>query len=283
VHRQARSRGGTPGQAAIPGVPDAAAPAGHAAIPGTAAATPQPSATATTRADRRAAARRAAAHPVAQSAVLTAQQTPLPAAHATPAASSNRRSWTTLRRYRPEIPPAVNTAFLTSAKVPLRREEPLYREVAIHADIPWKVLAAADWMQCEARSGYSPVHGEKLGAVNLDGTSYTTRSSALEQCADDLRDLAWSVYQIDLTERRPLSVGDLASVFAAFRWGRLLVVHRTSALEFPYSVAGLTVQHLHMRWPKIAEPDAPDKPGARFRRPFGAVPIVLGLGYPAVV
>ena len=54
-------------------------------------------------------------------------------------------------------------------------------------------------------------------------------------------------------------------------------------LEFPYSVAGLTVQHLHMRWPKIAEPDAPDKPGARFRRPFGAVPIVLGLGYPAAV
>ena len=282
-HRQAVSRGGTHGQAAIPGVPDAAAPAGRAAIPGTAAAAPQPTATTTTRADHRAGPRRAAAHAVTQSAVLTGQQTPLRAARATPAASGNRRAWTTLRRYRPEIPPAVNTAFLTSAKVPLRREEPLYREVAIHADIPWKVLAAADWMQCEARSGYSPVHGEKLGAINLDGTSYTTRSSALEQCADDLRDLAWSVYQIDLTERRPLSVGDLASVFAAFRWGRLLVVHRTSALEFPYSVAGLTVQHLHMRWPKIAEPDAPDKPGARFRRPFGAVPIVLGLGYPAVV
>ncbi len=177
----------------------------------------------------------------------------------------------------------MHTAFLASAKVPLRREEPLYREVATHADIPWKVLAAADWMQCGARSGYSPVHGEKLGAINPDGTSYTTRSAGLEQCADDLRDLAWSVYQIDLTERRPLSVGDLASVFAAFRWGRLLVVHRTSALEFPYSVAGLTVQHLHMRWPKIAEPDAPDKPGTRFRKPFGAVPIVIGLGYPAVV
>jgi flagellum-specific peptidoglycan hydrolase FlgJ len=283
AHQPSTGRGGTPGQAAIPGVPDAAVPAGHAASPSAAAATPQPSATATTRAARRAAPRRAAAHPVAQAAVLTAQQTPLRGGPPSGPASSNPRAWTTMRRYRPEIPPAVNTAFLTSAKVPLRREEPLYREVAIHADIPWKVLAAADWMQCEARSGYSPVHGEKLGAINLDGTSYTTRSSALEQCADDLRDLAWSVYQIDLTERTPLSVGDLASVFAAFRWGRLLVVHRTSALEFPYSVAGLTVQHLHMRWPKIAEPDAPDKPGARFRRPFGAVPIVLGLGYPAVV
>jgi hypothetical protein len=235
-----------------------------------------------TRADRVTGQHRPAAHPVRQAAVLTAKQMPLRASQPTRPASS-RRNWTTLRRYRPEIPPSVHTAFLTSAKVPLRREEPLYREVATHADIPWKVLAAADWMQCEARSGYSPVHGEKLGAVNLDGTCYTTRSAGLEQAADDLRELAWNVYQIDLTERRPLSVGDLASVFAAFRWGQLLVVHRTSALEFPYSVAGLTVQHLHMRWPKIAEPEAPDKPGTRFRKPFGAVPIVLGLGYPAVV
>ena len=90
----------------------------------------------------------------------------------------------------------MHTAFLTSAKMPLRRDEPLYRDVATHADIPWKVLAAADWMQCEARSGYSPVHGEKLGTVNLDGTSYATRSAALEQCADDLRDMAWWVYRV---------------------------------------------------------------------------------------
>ena len=265
-----------PGQATIPGVPNAAA-----ASPAP-SATSRPSANAVTRADRVAGRHRPAAHPVKQAAVLTAQQMPARASQPTRPASS-RRTWTTLRRYRSEIPPSVHTAFLATAKVPLRREEPLYREVATHADIPWKVLAAADWMQCAARSGYSPVHGEKLGTINPDGTCYTTRSAGLEQCADDLRDLAWSVYQIDLTERRPLSVGDLASVFAAFRWGQLLVVHRTSALEFPYSVAGLTVQHLHMRWPKIAEPEAPDKPGTRFRRPFGAVPIVLGLGYPAVV
>ncbi len=276
------------GQATIPGVPGPAAAPGPAAgpaaaaVPAAATGPHRPSARAATRADRRAGPRQPAAHPVAQSALLTAQQLP---ARPSPAArpASTRRAWTTLRRYRPEIPPSVHTAFLASAKVPLRREEPLYREVATHADIPWKVLAAADWMQCAARAGYSPVHGEKLGATNVDGTCYTTRSAGLEQCADDLRDLAWSVYQVDLTERQPLSVGDLASVFAAFRWGRLLVVHRTSALEFPYSVAGLTTAHLHMRWPKIPQPDAPDKPGTRFRRPFGAVPIVLGLGYPAVV
>jgi hypothetical protein len=53
-------------------------------------------------------------------------------------------------------------------------------------------------------------------------------------------------------------------------------------MEFPYSVAGLTAQHLKMRWPDTGDPHAPDKPGTRFRRPFGAVPIVLSLGYRAM-
>jgi hypothetical protein len=75
---------------------------------------------------------------------------------------------------------------------------------------------------------------------------------------------------------------ELASVFAAFRWGGLLEAHGISAMEFPYSVAGLTAQHLKMRWPDIDHPYAPDKPGARFRLPFGAVPVVLSLGYRAV-
>jgi len=47
-------------------------------------------------------------------------------------------------------------------------------------------------------------------------------------------------------------------------------------------VAGLTSQHLKMRWPDVKEPNAPDKPGSRFRMPFGAVPVVLSLGYRAV-
>ena len=54
-------------------------------------------------------------------------------------------------------------------------------------------------------------------------------------------------------------------------------------MEFPYSVAGLTAQHQKMHWPPIDAPDAPDRPGARFREPFGAVPVVLSLDYPATV
>ena len=104
----------------------------------------------------------------------------------------------------------------------------------------------------------------------------------MAQCAAELVELADAVYQIDLPVQQALSVRELANVFAAFRWGRLLRAHGVSAMEFPYSVAGLTVQHLKMRWPDIDEPYAPDKPGTRFRMPFGAVPVVLSLGYRAV-
>jgi hypothetical protein len=186
-------------------------------------------------------------------------------------------------RYHQQMPPSVRNAFVSTARVPLLRAEPLYEDVASYSGISWELLAACDWMQCEARARYSPVHGEKLGTMNRDGTSYHTKSEALEQCAEDMVEFAEAVYGIDLTAPGPLSVRDLANAFAAFRWGGLLRLHRTSAMEFPYSVAGLTPQHTRMRWPKIADPNTPDRPGSRFRKPFGAVPIVLSLNYPATV
>jgi flagellum-specific peptidoglycan hydrolase FlgJ len=185
------------------------------------------------------------------------------------------------RRYVAQMPQIVTTDFITSAKVPLLRAKPLYQDVAANSGIRWELLAACDWMQCEAQPRVSPVHGEKLGSKNADGNVYRTKSEALEQCASDLIELAGAVYGLDLTQRLILSVRELASVFAAFRWGGLLRANRISAMEFPYSVAGLTAQHLKMRWPDIGVP-APDKPGTRFRRSFGAVPVVLSLDYPAV-
>ena len=198
-----------------------------------------------------------------------------PASSPTPAA--------TLTVYHAHMPPSVREAFVTSAKMPLLRAEPLYRDVASHTGIRWELLAACDWMQCKARHGYSPVYGEKLGTVNLDDTCYRTKSAALEQCASDLVQLARSVYQLDIATSHELTVRDLARVFAAFRWGGLLKLHNTSAMDFPYSVAGLTADHTHMRWPNIAEPHAPDRPGSRFRQPFGAVPVVLGLNCQALM
>jgi len=185
-------------------------------------------------------------------------------------------------RYMAQIPSVVTTDFVTMAKHPLARSKPLYEDVAGTNRIQWELLAACDWMQCKAQPQYSPVWGERLGTKNPDGTRFRSKSEALEQCAADLIVLADAVYQIDLTAPMFLSVLELAQVFAAFRWGGLLRAHRISAMEFPYSVEGLTVQHLDLRWPEIIEPNAPDRPGARFKMPFGAVPVVLGLGYPAV-
>ena len=185
--------------------------------------------------------------------------------------------------YEPELPKAVTTAYFANAKGSLGHAQALYREVAGLAGIPWQVLGACDWMQCKAHPRYSPVQGEKLGAVNPDGTSFRNRSQALAQCAVDLVTAAAAIYGLDLTSPRPLSVRSLAEAFAAFRWGSLLRRHGVSAMEFPYSVAGLTAQHTKMHWPDIDAPDAPDRPGARFREPFGAVPVVLSLGYPATI
>jgi hypothetical protein len=183
--------------------------------------------------------------------------------------------------YHHHLPAPVKNDLVALAKAPLMHAEFLYRDIARSASISWQLLAACDWMQCEARPRHSPVHGEKLGTPNPDGTIYRTKSEALDQCAGELIQLAAAVYGIDLVAAARLSVSDLARVFAAFRWGALLKQHHTSAMEFPYSVAGLTAAHLNMRWPSISERNAPDKPGARFRGHFGAVPVVLFLNYPA--
>ena len=200
--------------------------------------------------------------------------------HKKRAAAKTRK---TAPRYQPQMPAAVKSTFLATARRPLARAELIYRDVAANCGISWKLLAACDWMQCEANPRYSPVQGEKLGTINPDGTVFRTKSEALAQCAHDLVAVADTVYHIDLTVPVELSVLELANVFAGFRWGGLLKLHNTSAMEFPYSVQGLTDQHTSMRWPRIAEPHAPDKPGAKFRRPFGAVPVVLSLDYPATV
>jgi hypothetical protein len=197
--------------------------------------------------------------------------------------TKSRRGQVRAPVYRPVFPTPVAATLDTYATPALRQDEHLYRNVASDVDLPWEILAACDWMQCQARPRYSPVNGERLGTVNPDGTVYRTRSAALAQCAEDLVELADVVYQIDLSAPDLLSVRDLAEVFAAFRWGQLLRVHRTSAMEFPYSVAGLTARHLHMRWPAIDEPRCPDRPGTKFRPQLGAIPVVLSLDYPATV
>ena len=183
------------------------------------------------------------------------------------------------RIYEQDLPEPVKAAFCASALTLIACSEGLYKDIAGQAGISWKLLAACDWMQCQAQPHLSPVHGERLGTPNPDGTVYMTKSAALAQCATELIGLAFAVYGIDLTVPRRMSVQALADAFAAFRWGGLLRKHRVSSMEFPYSVEGLTEGHIKMRWPNVDEPNAPDKPGTKFKLPFGAVPVVLSLNY----
>ncbi len=206
-----------------------------------------------------------------------------PPARSGPGPAPARATLVSARRYQPQIPRSVLNSFVETAKGPLVSEESFYRDVASFHGISWELLAACDWMQCDARPKRSPVYGEKLGTMNADGTVYTSKSAALARCASDLVTLAHGVYGIDLTSRAPLSVRDLANAFAAFRWGRALKDHDFSAMKFPYSVAGLTENHLGLRWPEFAPPNSGDRPRGRFHRRFGAVPIVLSLDYPATV
>ncbi len=271
------TRAATPGAAAIPGLPRAA---GSPVM----TRSPVPAGRARSAGRQSAACRRPSkATPSTQAVSAERLRAPVTDMPRQPATHKARGARGVTGRYQQRIPLSVQNAFISTARMPLIRAEPLYRDIASHSGIPWELLAACDWMQCEAQPRYSPVHGEKLGTANPDGTVYRTKSAALERCADDLAELAEAVYRIDLTAQPDLSVRDLANVFAAFRWGGLLKLHRTSAMEFPYSVQGLTARHLSMRWPNIAELNAPDKPGSRFRMPFGAVPLVLGLNYPATV
>ena len=245
--------------------PVPASAAGAAVVPGLAAPTvvvPTPTVTGT----------------AAATAMATRLTAPQPRA---PRAARGATVVTTVW-YQPALPGTVTTAYFATAKGALAHAESLYRDVAAGAHVPWQLLAACDWMQCKAHPKYSPVQGEKLGSVNRDGTSFRTRSQALAQAAADLATAASAIYGIDLAAG-PLSVRSLAEAFAAFRWGSLLRRHGVSAMEFPYSVAGLTARHTRMHWPDIDAPHAPDRPGAKFREPFGAVPVVLSLGYPATV
>ena len=186
-------------------------------------------------------------------------------------------------RYQPQMPPAVRNAFLASARKPLARAELVYRDVAGTCGISWKLLAACDWMQCEAHPRYSPVRGEKLGTVNADGTVFRTKSEALTQCARDL--IARCRHRLpDRSDRAGGAVRPgTGQGFRGVPLGRPAQAARHLGHGVPVLGPG---PHRPAHQHALAQnrrADAPDKPGARFRRPFGAVPVVLSLEYPATV
>jgi flagellum-specific peptidoglycan hydrolase FlgJ len=82
------------------------------------------------------------------------------------------------RRYVTQMPRVVLTDFITTAKIPLLRAKPVYQQVAEDHGVRWELLAACDWMQCQAAPGVSPVFGEDLGTKGRSTGPRPTRSSS---------------------------------------------------------------------------------------------------------
>ena len=109
------------------------------------------------------------------SSTLTAFDRPSATERAWPAEPAPDRPWPAeadpdrapVRRYRPRLPSSVKNDFVAMARGPLLHGELLYRDIADNVGLSWELLAACDWMQCQARQRYSPVHGEKLGASDI--------------------------------------------------------------------------------------------------------------------
>src|SRR5262249_44226890 len=49
------------------------------------------------------------------------------------------------RLYSQQLPTSVRNAFYTTARTPVGRAEPMYKQIANQVGISWKLLAACDW------------------------------------------------------------------------------------------------------------------------------------------
>ena len=115
------------------------------------------------------------------STLTTFGERPLPSAQRWPADPDPDQA--PVRRYQHRLPTSVKNDFVGMARGPLLHGELLYRDVADSVGLSWELLAACDWMQCQARPRYSPVHGEKLGPSTTTAPSTGPGRQALGQCA----------------------------------------------------------------------------------------------------
>jgi len=92
-----------------------------------------------------------------------------------------------------EIPPDVRSN--------IEKNRPLYESVAKEYGIPWQALAAVHYREADCDPNKSSMSGEELGSENLDDHQvYTTLEESLKASAAHLKEMAKSVYQVELNE-----------------------------------------------------------------------------------
>ena len=82
----------------------------------------------------------------------------------------------------------------STARMPLLRAELLYRDVASTSGISWKLLAACDWMQCEARARLLAGPRREARHRERGRHRYRTKSEALSSAPTTWWTLAETVY-----------------------------------------------------------------------------------------
>jgi hypothetical protein len=92
-----------------------------------------------------------------------------------------------------EIPPDVRSN--------IEKNKPLYESVAKEYGIPWQALAAVHYREADCDPNKSSMSGEELGSENPDNHQvYTTLEESLKASAAHLKEMAKSVYQVELNE-----------------------------------------------------------------------------------
>jgi len=176
------------------------------------------------------------------------------------------------------VPTRSPAGFLGHGQGPLSRARQLYADVSVPGGIGLELRARLRLVPCLPGRLTLAGHVETLGTVNPEhGLTGQVRSLGAVR-ARALVELGRRRYMIDLRLAFwSLSVSSTVQRGSRRSGGRCSA-HGVSALEFPY-LRGPDLPSALNALAHIDDPCAARQAGARFRLPFGAVPVVLTWAY----
>lgn len=174
--------------------------------------------------------------------------------------------------------PFPEQTLATFEKSRARFEElrPVYEAVAARNGIPWQMLAAVHWREggSSLRTDVSTLAGERLGTVNPDqGFIVNTFDEGLQYSVDYLKGLAKDKYGVAINTDGN-SIEDLQKAFLAYNRGRLYVIAGIPPDRSPYVMNGFNDAYMNMSWTQGDPVNGVDG------NTVGALPIYLLLGGP---
>ena len=148
-----------------------------------------------------------------------------------------------------EVPASADLDGATRARINALKGA--YEAVAQRKGLGWAALAAVDYRESGNDPARSALGGEPLGSANPDHpeVTTTTKENSLERAADHLRELAASVYGVEVS---PTSSGqDLQLAFLAYNRGSTYRSAGVGPDRSPYVMNQTDAAHTDMVWPEI--------------------------------